>query len=453
MSFGRPLAQRDCSYLTPPTYDKILKRSRPPQRDTSFDDEMFALKTRHDNTVTETANWPNTIVRNRIEKQTRLQKEKEEEELEKLKIDEDEKNIRKAQRKEALEIAEQKRLAQQPEIRSVNSQLMLQEVQRERMKQQRFTEARNINEMKRQIVDDATIKREYLEECERENQKQREIKQKARDTAEGFKAQKIAAEERKLKKIDAEVADDRVFLEQTLLQVEEDKKQAIAKKQRDFLFAKQVQLENIEIAKAKDRLSEIDIVEDKRIQEIQLRAQEDQIHRREIANKKKEDLFASRDGLYEAARTRQASLRSVQDEFYDKQVEEHEAREAAKIQAETDKKRRIAEERRQDFLNSQKITKEKDPSVKIKVPFNLGEDDVNEVARQQRLESRLQNIKDLAQFQLQQAKEKREREDAEKERVKLEFQRDVELDQRKIEEAQNYAREKLQAFKYIKSRK
>lgn len=436
------ISPKDCSILNSRTLRAIKKRSLPPQKDRSLEAERAALKSRHDSTAQLTSEWPNTILRNRIDRQTRLQKEKEAEEFRKIAIDDEEKKIRKLKKEADLAEARKTGFANRPEVRAVNAQLLLQEVQIERQAQQTFTESRKIDEMKRQIIEDQKYKQQYEDMVEKENAIRKQRKERAIEIAQGFRKQKIEKEQLKYEQLEHELADDAVFCEQTRLLLERDHEQSLEAKRRNLQFAKQCQLESQEMNEYKHRNDSIDLVEDARIQEIQLKEQEEQINRRARELAKKEELFRSREGLYEAAAKRNAEINATQNEFFDKQVREKEERDAAKVIAEKEKSERVAAERRQDFLDTQNF-KKKDKTSYTKKIFNLGEDDINETAKQNRYDIRLQNVKDLAEFQLQQTREKKAREAAEKERKKLEFQRDVELDQRKLQVAQEYAKQKL----------
>ena len=81
---------------------------------------------------------------------------------------------------------------------------------------------------------------------------------------------------------------------------------------------------------------------------------------------------------------------------------------------------------------------------KIKQEFPPDESTLQAEEKTWKLEiQKLNGLKDLAEFQRQQAAEKREREQAEKEREKLEYKKMLQDEEIKAQEAQEYAREML----------
>ena len=109
-----------------------------------------------------------------------------------------------------------------------------------------------------------------------------------------------------------------------------------------------------------------------------------------------------------------------------------------------DKQERLNEERRRDYLETQKKLEAKRKMKKAKAEFPPDEATLQAEDKSYKLEiKKLNGLKDLAEFQKQQAAEKREREAAEKEREKLEYKKMLQDEEIKAQEAQEYAREML----------
>ena len=90
MSESVPIPDRDYSILTPMQLRKLKQRAQPPEKNNALAEELEQTRTKHEKTMAIVSGWKNTIARNRMERQTRLQKEKEAEEQRKLQIDEEE---------------------------------------------------------------------------------------------------------------------------------------------------------------------------------------------------------------------------------------------------------------------------------------------------------------------------------------------------------------------------
>jgi hypothetical protein len=82
---------RDYSILSPGQFHQLKQRAAPFQPDRSLEAEKELQRTRHGQMTTLVSSWTNTIARNRMDRQTRLLREKEAEEQRKVLIDEEEK--------------------------------------------------------------------------------------------------------------------------------------------------------------------------------------------------------------------------------------------------------------------------------------------------------------------------------------------------------------------------
>lgn len=127
--------QKDTTILTFPEYQRIKGRSIPPQVDTSLEEDRARQLKFHEKTLALTSTWKNSIENSRKERLNRLQVQAEEIEKEKRELDEKEAQIREEKRQKLLAIAAERALQDMPEVRDVNSKLLLHETMRDRQKQ------------------------------------------------------------------------------------------------------------------------------------------------------------------------------------------------------------------------------------------------------------------------------------------------------------------------------
>jgi hypothetical protein len=170
---------RDYSVLTPRQYRIISARADRPQPDTEAQDEINHRRKLHRHLQTTVADWNNTITNNRHERQTRLQREAAAEEQRRAAIDLEERKYRKLKRDAKLAEARTLGFLERPEVRAVNSQLLLHEVQLERDMQVEAKERKHLEEMRRQMKFDEQYRQRYEEMMEFENRQLRERRQKA----------------------------------------------------------------------------------------------------------------------------------------------------------------------------------------------------------------------------------------------------------------------------------
>ena len=185
-----PIPNRDYSILSPRQLRVMRQRSKPPEVDRSAEIAREQGFAKHQQTQQLASLWPNTIARNRIDKQTRLQREKEAEEERQKVIDAEEKKIQKLKRQAALAEASKAEFQQRPEVRAVNSQLLQFEVEQEREMQLTFKERARIAEMKQQIADDEARAKEHEEALAREEKIRRERRERALQLARDVKKQR-----------------------------------------------------------------------------------------------------------------------------------------------------------------------------------------------------------------------------------------------------------------------
>jgi hypothetical protein len=174
--------------------------------------------------------------------------------------------------------------------------------------------------------------------------------------------------------------------------------------------------------------------------------EEDERRAAEIA--RKSERLAARQKLIDAEARRQEATKTEHQDFLDKQLAEEHEKEKKEITEMNERRTRLLNERRQDFLESRaliearsKVKTEREQNTRV-FPWD-GDEEGNEAYRQ-RQAALSKAAQDQAQFQRTQAREKREKEAVEREREKLEFKHRVEAFLRR---AQDYACELLQKAK------
>ena len=441
-----PIPDRDYSILSPNQLRLVTKRAQPPSNVNPLAESFEMSRTRHEKTQSLVSGWNNTIARNRMDRQTRLQREKEAEEQRKLAIDAEEKKVQKLKKQAQLAEAKKKAFAQRPEVRAVNAQLLLHEVQLERQAQETFAEQRKIVEMRRQIQEDEQAAENYRRMVAKEEQIKKERRQRAIETAEAFKKQRDLKAQRIAQEKQEQYEDDLFLRQEYIKQEERDKELARQKKLQQRQIMEQSMRENKEMEFFKKRQAEIEKREDKKILDMAIQLMDEEDRRAEEDKRRREEKLNARQALIDAEAQRQLANKKKEEDFLEKQLAEQYKKEQAHIAELTAKKERLVQERRRDMQESMKLQQLKEATRKRKAYFP---DDSNEAAEQEsfnRVLQKLQNQKDIAEYQKQQAKEKREREQAEKERERLEYQAECEKEQEDIFIAQEYARKLLAKY-------
>ena len=442
------LPTRDYSILSPSQLYLLKQRARPIQRDTSLDEEIQRRQQRHQATSSLVSAWPNTITRNRIDRQTRLQREKDAEEQRKQAIDEEEKRIKKLKREAQLSEARKAEFAQRAEVRAVNAQLLLHEVQMEREVQQSYKEKQRLIEMKKQIQEDERLEREHQQLVEKEEAIKKERRLKALEIAKGFKKQLEEKEDRIAAQKAADFEEEVIILQHNQKEAAMER-QAVARQKE--LARKQMEesvRENDLMIRYKDQMKKIDELEDARIRQLQIELMDEEDRRKEFDEKRRRDKLLARESLIEAERQRQLATKTQQDDFLDKQLREQHEKDMKELEQIRTKQTRLLDERRRDYLQSMAIKnemeKEKTNRKYNKQPFPFDGNTLLEDQARERDMKKMQNLKDLQKFQLQQMREKKEREAAEKERERLEFLHERQKDEEELQMAHDYAKRLLE---------
>jgi hypothetical protein len=425
----------------------IKQRAEPPRPDY----EAIAEKTRrtetHARLTATVSDWQNTIASNRIDRQTRLQRQAAAEEERKLAIDREEKRFQKLQRQAKLAEASRTGFAQRPEVRNVNAQLLLHEVQMERDQQVATRNIKRLNEQRKQIALDDEYHQHYLELCEQERQIRFAERQKALAVAQDVRQQKIDKEAEKARVRAEEKADDRrlaEFNDWELWQEKVQQEEAVRKARQHNI---DVRLANDEMMRYKESLTAIDDEEERRERRLREQIMDEQDARAAAELKLRNDKLAARQKVIDAEAQRQIATRVIQQDFLERQLDLQHEKESNEINELLATRNRLAEERRQDFLDAVKATekrrlqKEEREAHQAVYPWT-GDQEENERVEQRTMAFRKMS-KDLQEFQRNQARDKRNKDLAERERQKLEFKHTVEQDQAFLQRAQNYACELL----------
>ena len=442
-----PIPDRDYSILSPQQLRLVTRRAQPPSNENPLQAEFEKSQSKHFKTQALVSGWKNTLKSQRMERQTRLQKEKEAEEQRKLAIDEEEKKVQKLKKQAALAEARKKSFAQRPEVRAVNAQLLLHEVQLERQAQETFKEQRKIVEMQRQIMEDEQAAERYRQMVEKEEKIKKERRQRAIEVAEGFRRQRELKQQRIQQEKEEQYEDDLFLRQEYIKQEEKDKEIARQKKLALRQQYEQSMRENKEMEFFKKRKREIEKAEDKKILDLAIQQMDEEDRRAEEEARKKREKLNARQALIDAEAARQAATKKVEEDFLEKQLAEQYQKEQAHIAEMTAKRDKLVQERRRDMQEAMRLQSIKQTQKKKKAYFP---DESGEAAAQEsfnRVLQKLQNQKDIAAYQRQQAQEKRDREAAEKERERLEYQAECDKEQEDILIAQEYARKLLATYK------
>lgn len=446
MSRYGALPARDYSVLTPRMLKTIQRRAKPQERDVEAEMEKQRKFEQHTATRQLVSAWPNTIARNRIDRQTRLQREKEQEEKRKQQIDEEERKIQKLKKEAAIAEAKKAAFMERQEVRAVNSQLLLNEVCLERQEQIARKEQQHIREMKRQMQEDENYHQRYLEMCEKEEKIKTERRQKAIRVAEGFKMQRQAKIEQKQKEREEDMIDELILARQMKRDLEREQKEASQRREKMKREMEENRRQNDCLITFKERQQKLEELEDQRIRELHEREMDEADRRAAEDARRKAERLNARQQLIEREARRQEAERKEQEDFLDKQIAEQYAKESAEVARHTQHERQIREERRKQYLEAMalKSAKEKEKRLhKIAIfPFD-GNTKAEDEARERDLE-RARNVRDVYRFQYRQMEEKKERERAEKERERLEFNLALQKDQEELRRVQEYASKMLQ---------
>lgn len=437
---GVPPPLRDYSILSSYELKAAQLRAAPKTRDPAIEEEQERIRLKHDATMKLVSGWQNTVASNRLERRTRLQREAEVEEQRKRALDEEERKLEKLKKQASLAEARKKGFVNRPEVRAVNSQLLLQEVLAERQAQETFKERKKIREMQRQMEEDAMMEQKYKEMCEKEERIRQERKEMARKAAEGFIEQKQLKEMLKKKEREEEKEDERILKQEYIRADAEEKAKEAARKEKLRQQYAEAMVENKNLEFFKERQKELEKREDERIRQLFIQQMDEMDARAEAEKKRREDIINARASLIEAERKRQEMSKKEEQDFLDKQLRDQYQKESKRIAELTAKKQRLLAERRSEMQEAMRMKLYKEKLKKSRKIFPDPVGDAEEEAMYQRIAQKEKNRVELAAFQLQQIREKKEWEASEKEREKLEFLAQLEKDKQELAIAQEYAK-------------
>jgi hypothetical protein len=388
--------------------------------------------------------WSNSIVNERKARIARLALEAEEREREAQRTDAQEHDYQKTKRKEQLRRAERIAFEEKPEIRAVHAQLLLHEVSRERQRQLLLKERQNRIDTQKEDAYAASEKRKFEAAEARERELQRKKREKAIAVAAGFREQRLDAEERKMALRGQDVEEETLLAEEAKRLLAAEQRENIRKREQMRQHVMEAKAANSELIKWKQSQKVLEAEEIRRIEADKLKRDEGFEARAEAERRRRALRQADIDKMISRQQDTLNQLRTQRQDFDDKQYELQYEKDKMAVDELKAKREQMDAERHADFLQTREKTelKRRMKGETVKFPpdeFVQREED----AITQREIQRENALKELAEFQRKQAREKKERDDADRERRQLEFNRQYDLDTEKLLEAQEYAREML----------
>ena len=291
--------QKNVTVLSASDLARIRRHARPQEIDHSIEDEKTRSIATHEKTLAVTETWGNSIVNQRKARINRLQQEKEEHEEELRKIDEQERQIQKSQRREKLLQSAEMAFQEKPEIRAVNSQLLLHEVTKQRQRQIILKERQK--EMERQKEDQYYQEqlRQWQEYDEKEKEAARLKREKAMQFAEGFKQQRLEDEERRMEERTKEVEEEAILQNEAKRLLAEETMQTIKRRELQRKQNEENRRNNESLSSYKARARELEKLEDERIKQLQIKVEDEQLEREAAEKKRRQDRQAHLDRLIE----------------------------------------------------------------------------------------------------------------------------------------------------------
>jgi hypothetical protein len=222
------------------------------------------------------------------------------------------------------------------------------------------------------------------------------------------------------------------------LQQERDMKEQAKRRAREFRA--DVAARNAETVRYREALAALADEEDGRLLRERTQVMELEDARRAADAKRMRERVEARQRLIDAETRRQMQEKTTQQDFLERQLEQQHEKERSEIEAIIERRQRLADERRAEFILSRQLG---DTKRRRKVEFPLEAPGPQEQAAERRLREKAQIARDAQEFQRQQVREKKERERAEVERDRLEFNHRVQQEQEFLRRAQQYARDLL----------
>jgi hypothetical protein len=278
----------------------------------------------------------------------------------------------------------------------------------------------------------------------------REKEARALAVAEELKRQKLEKEQQTQAQAEEKREDERILSEHFAWEVEQEKIAQSKARRRAQKFQKEVAARNAELLRYRESLAELEDIEERRIREERAGVMDEEDERRAAEIKRKEQRVAARQSLIDAETRRQLATKREEQDFLDKQLDEQHEKEQREIDELLEKRRRLAEERRREFLESRALvdkkqkTKKQREAERCEFPLPPAPEDAE---MERRVLARQKAAKDTQGFQRQQMQDKKEREAAERERERLEWNHKFEQDEAFLHRAQEYACDVLKKAK------
>jgi hypothetical protein len=285
-------------------------------------------------------NWPDSIEmakKNQLESRKKVFFEKE---IEKRKIDDEEKRYQEMQKKLVIEKANKLMFDAQDPVKSFHSKLLMADVLKEREYQKEIIERKKEIEVTREIK---------WREMEQDKQREFDMKELMKAQDEKMKKQQqmnIINQQftdfkiKKVKEYQDRVVEGEIIKQSARQAVEQEKHKEEDRKLKAIEQQSQFKLANAELEKLKDVKRQKEKLEEKKIEEFALKKQQmtDMRKRKEQEKiKEKQDL---RQKLIEKQIEYLKNLKSREDEILDKQVKEAEEKKHKEL---LEKQRRITE--------------------------------------------------------------------------------------------------------------
>jgi hypothetical protein len=449
--FQRPL--RDYSVLTPRQYRVIRNRSEPLVPDTEALAEIEHRRKMHQGLQSTVNGWTNTIAHDRQERQTRLQREAAAAEQRQVVLDTEERKYQKLKRQAKLAEARTLQFMERPEVRAVNSQLLLHEVQLERDMQLEAKNRKRLSEMKKQMQFDEQYRRRYEEMLEYENEQLRQRRLKAIEVAEEFKRQKAAKEAEKKSEKEADQKEEQILALQMAWEADQEREALRTARRIAMEHVKENQRWNTELVRYKETMGTVEEEEEIRLKKLREQIFTEEEERKAAELKRKNDRLARTQKLIDIETKRQMNAKQCEDDFLDRQIERQFEKESRRVAEVTARKRKLENERKMEHDEVMALKEEKEREKlersrkKEKFTFEGVDEDVLKLERRE--QERKRACLDLQQFQRDQAREKKERDGASREREILEELHHFEEDRDFLERARKYANEKLREAKAL----
>lgn len=314
-------------------------------------------KTMHEMAQASVKNWPNTLENQRKKKEDERLKKLQDEEIRRREIDLKEAAFQDQQRKAAVERANEMLYQQLDQVKSFNSKMMLADVLEERDAQLQM------NRRKKEIlkaIDEEFVdmeKTQMAEHDEKEKVKAEEFKQKKLHNANVIRDQRVKAQAKKQRQAQEAAVEGELIKRQAIEDLEKEYQKEILKKQK----AAEAQREFVEInermkrEKEEQRLKALE--EEKKIKDYA----EQKEKMTSLIKQREEDRFNAKQEMRKKMIDRQyevlSSIKNMEEQRLEKQVAEAEQKEKDRFE-EKERKMKEARDNIEKSRLAQKVKKD-----------------------------------------------------------------------------------------------